>query len=183
MTASLAKRRSLQGEFACFKPKKNGLPGRPSGRTMLRHSFRGRSRDSRKLFSRIAAIRARSCCRMLRSRVSYAASHTRACLKVCSARVGASRSSRSPSWIYFGLRFEIASSGSISFEGDRAQKTTKRRRVREKRPEHRVADIVWSKGNVLLFQRVTEARARRDDPLRGRERLGWLLRSYYQNVA
>jgi Integrase core domain len=37
------------------------------------------------------------------------------------------------------------------------------------------------KGNVLLFQRVTEAR--RDNPLQCRERLGGLLRYYYQNAA
>jgi len=37
------------------------------------------------------------------------------------------------------------------------------------------------KGNVLLFQRVTEAR--RDNPLRCRERLGGLLRYYHQNAA
>jgi putative transposase len=37
------------------------------------------------------------------------------------------------------------------------------------------------KGNVLLVQRVTEAR--RDNPLQCRERLGGLLRYYYQNAA
>ena len=37
------------------------------------------------------------------------------------------------------------------------------------------------KGNVLLFQRVTEAR--RGNPLRCRERLGGLLRYYHQNAA
>jgi putative transposase len=37
------------------------------------------------------------------------------------------------------------------------------------------------KGNVLLIQRVTEAR--RDDPLQCRERSGGLLRYYHQHVA
>jgi len=37
------------------------------------------------------------------------------------------------------------------------------------------------KGNLLLFQRVTEAR--RDNPLQCRERLGGLLRYYHQNAA
>jgi putative transposase len=37
------------------------------------------------------------------------------------------------------------------------------------------------KGNVLLFQRVTEAR--RDNPLQCRERLGGLLRYYHKNAA
>jgi putative transposase len=37
------------------------------------------------------------------------------------------------------------------------------------------------KGNVLLFQRVTEAR--RDNSLQCRERLGGLLRYYHKNAA
>jgi hypothetical protein len=37
------------------------------------------------------------------------------------------------------------------------------------------------KGNILLFQRVTEAH--RDNPLQCRERLGGLLRYYHQNAA
>ena len=61
--------------------------------------------------------------------------------------------------------------------GERSQ----RRAMKEYVEHYQTERNHQGKGNVLLFQRVTEAR--HDNPLQCRERLGGLLRYYHQNAA